>query len=356
MSVSGTRIIFDMAQKLENPINLTLGLPDFDVPEEIKKEAIKHIELGSNKYTTTQGIPELREKLVKKFREKNSIETTPENIIVSSAVSGALSMILTSVINPGDEVILFDPYFVGYKELVVQNQGVPVFSEINPDFSINFENLKKAITSKTKVIILNTPNNPTGYVCIKQELEELARIAKENRLLVISDEIYEDFVYEGEHFSIGSFYENTVTMCGFSKSHAMTGWRVGYITGPAEIISQAVKVQQFNFVCAPAPFQYAAIKALDYDINENIKKYKEKRDIIYQGLKDKYDIVCPKGAFYAFVRYPYEGKKFLDDALKNNLLVVPGEVFSNKDTHFRISFAADNDTLRKAVEVLNKMV
>jgi len=355
MDVSGVRAMFEMASKIQNPINLTLGLPDFDVPEEIKQEAINHITQGNNQYTPTTGIPELKNKIKEKLKTKNNIIATEDQIIITSSVSGALSITLTTILNPEDEVILFDPYFVGYKQTIIQNQAIPIFVNLNKNFSINFEELKNKITKKTKAILINTPGNPTGYICTKQELEQLAEIAKQHELLIISDEIYEDFTYEKKHFSIGSIYENTLTLNGFSKSCAMTGWRVGYLTGPQEIINACIKVQQFNFVCAPTPFQYAAIKALDIDLKPKVKEYKEKRDIIYNGLKNTYKLDKPEGAFYAFVKYPYNKEQFIKNCLKNNLLIVPGKVFSEKNTHFRISFANKNEILNKAIKILNQI-
>lgn len=356
MDASKIRKAFEQGAKLKNPINLSIGQPDFDVPKEIREEAINAIQNKKNSYTPTTGILELREKVAQKLNKKHNIHASPENIMITSAASGALSIILPVLIDKDDEIIIFDPYFVMYKQLVLLYGGIPIFVNKNDDFTINFENLKKAITPKTKAILFNTPENPTGYVSDRKEIEEIAKIAKKHDLYVVSDEIYEDFVYDKKHFSIASIYEKTILVSGFSKSHAMTGWRVGYFYAPSEIIEQAAKIQQFTFVCAPTPFQYASIKAIDYDISNYIKEYKERRDLIYNGIKDKYDTVKPQGAFYMFIKYPYEPQKFIDDCLAQNLLVVPGDAFSEKNTHFRISFATTKEKLTKAIEILNKLI
>ncbi len=355
MNISGVRKMFELASKMKNPIDLSLGLPDFDTPLIIKKEAIRSIKNGLNRYTPTGGIDNLKQKVIKKLKKENKIISNEEQVLITSAASGALSIIFTTIINKGDEIILIEPYFVAYKELIIQNGGIPIYSKTKKDFSLDLEDLKKKINNKTKAIVINSPNNPTGKVYDFGELKILSEIAKKKNILIISDEIYEKFCYEKKHFSIGSIYSKTITINGFSKSHAMTGWRVGYVNGPKEIIQEAIKVQQFNFVCTPTPFQYAAIKALDINIKDYVKEYKIKRDIVYKGLKENYEFVKPEGAFYAFIKYPYFPGKFMKNCIKNNLLIVPGIAFSRNNTHFRISFANKNQTLKKAIKILNKI-
>ncbi len=356
MDLSGVRKMFEMASSIENPVSLTIGEPDFDIPENVKQKAIEAIKKGNTKYTPTTGIVELRRALLEKLKSENNITVGEEQLIVTSAASGALSIILTTILEEGDEVIIPDPYFVAYKHLVIQNEATPVFVHSKKDFSLNLEKIKAAINSKTKAILINSPNNPAGKVYSKEELGKLAEIARENNLLIISDEIYEKFVFDKKHFSVGSIYENTITINGFSKSHAMTGSRVGYCVGPKGIIQNAIKVQQVNFVCAPTAFQYAAIEALKTPVDKEREEYRKRRDMIYEGLKGKYEMVKPEGAFYAFVKYPYRGDKFVRDCLEKNLLVVPGKTFSEKDSHFRISFAASRETIKKGIEILNSLI
>ena len=358
MSVSGIRKAFEMAQNIKDPIDLSIGQPDFPVPEKIKKHAIKAIQEDKNGYTPTFGLMELRTAIAEKLQKNNKIKNAnPENTIITSAVSGGISVVLPTIIDPGDEVIIFDPYFVSYKQQVLLYSGKPVIVRKNEDFSFNIDNLRKAITDKTKAIILNTPENPTGYVWKKEELKELAKVAEENNLTIISDEIYEDFIYDKNrpHISIASFYENTVTLGGFSKSHAVTGWRVGWLQAPPEIIQEIMKVQQYTFVCAPTPFQHACLTALDCDISQYVNNYKERGEMLYNGLKEKYSITRPQGAFYFFIKYPYNPEKFIADCLKHNLLIIPGNVFSEENTHFRLSFATSKQNIQKATKILNKL-
>lgn len=355
MDASGIRKVFALAKDLRNPIDLSIGQPDFMVPQNIKDEACRAIVEDHNRYTLTQGIEELREAVVKKLHMKNHISADKDRVIITTAVSGGLSIALPCIIDPSDEVIIFDPSFVGYKQLILLYGGVPVSVDKNDDFSINFDVLKNAITKRTRAIIFNTPENPTGHVSSYEEIMHLVEIARRHDLFVIADEIYEDFVYDGDHISIGSIYEKTITLGGFSKSHAMMGWRVGYACGPQEVIQEMLKVQQYTFVCAPVPFQHAACEALKTDVSAHVMQFKKKRDLIYDGLKEHYEIVRSDGAFYFFVRYPYDAKTFMARCLENDLLVVPGSVFSARDAYFRISFATDEEQLHRAIGVLQQI-
>jgi len=350
---SGIRKVFNLAASLENPINLSIGQPDFDVPEEIKQEAIKAINAGFNKYTQTQGILELREKVAQKLKNKNNIDVSPEDVLITSGVSGGLFLAFFVLLDSQDEAIILDPYFTMYKHLINFIDGVPVYINTYPDFSLNIDKIKEAITEKTKIIIINSPGNPTGKIYSKKELEAIAKIAKENDLVVISDEVYEEFMYEEEPFSIGSIYNKTITLNGFSKTYAMTGWRLGYATGPGEIIQEMGKLQQYSFVCAPSFAQFAAIKAFECDMSEYIAEYRKKRDLVYEGLKDHFRVEKPGGGFYIFPQVDgISATEFVKKAIAKNLLIIPGNVFSEQDTNFRLSFAASNETIEKGIEIL----
>lgn len=352
MDVSGIRKVFEQAQCLNNPIDLSIGQPDFCVPQSIKDAAIAAITTDQNRYSLTQGIDVLRDAVVEKLRKKNQIAALRENIIITSAVSGGLSVVLPCLIDVGDEVIIFDPSFVGYKQLIMLYGGVPVLVQKNDDFSINFEKLTKAITSKTRAIIFNTPENPTGHVSSQEEIEKLVHCARMHDLYIVSDEIYEDFVYDGVHHSVGALYDKTITLGGFSKSHAMMGWRVGYMCAPRALIDALIKVQQYTFVCAPVPMQYGALSALQTDVSLHVDAYKIKRDMLYDGLCDLYDMVRADGAFYFFVTYPCDPLEFMERCRMYNVLIVPGNVFSARDTHFRISFAVSDAMIVRAVTAL----
>jgi len=353
---SGIRKVFELAEKIKNPINLSIGQPDFDVPEECKEAAIKAIKKGLNKYTLTQGIGELREKLLDYIYKIKGKKYNSNEIIITSGVSGGLFLALISILDPGDEVIIFDPYFVMYKHLVNLLDAKPVIIDTYPDFKISYEKINNVVNSKTKAIIINSPSNPTGYVYTNEDIDNVIKVAKENNILIISDEIYDSFVYNNNLVSPVLKYDNVLLLGGFSKSYAMTGWRLGYAVGNSDLISQMIKIQQYSFVCAPAPFQYAAVAALDIDISKYREEYKIKRDLIYEGLKENFDIVKPEGAFYIFPKLKFgDATSFVELAIQNNILIIPGNVFSEKNTNFRISYATDNNSIKKGIELLNSL-
>ncbi|MDP8218914.1 MAG: aminotransferase class I/II-fold pyridoxal phosphate-dependent enzyme [Candidatus Theseobacter exili] len=354
IDASGIRKVFDLAKDMKNPVNLSIGQPDFDIPDHLKDKAIEAIKKGHNTYTLTQGIPELRTE-VRNHLEKRRIN--PEEILITSGVSGGILLSLFAIINPGDEIIIPDPYFVMYKHLVNLLDGKPVFIDTYPDFRFTAKRIAPKITSKTKAILLNSPANPTGVALDNNDLQELANLAEKHSLLVISDEIYSPFSYDSHHKSIAEFYDKTLVLDGFSKSHAMTGWRLGYAAGPAELINQMTKVQQYTFVCAPSIAQKVGVEALKSHVMQGyIDAYREKREIIVQGLLEKFEFTVPNGTFYIFPKAPGgDGEAFVMEAIRNNLLIIPGNVFSEKNTHFRISFAAKNETLQKGIEILNRI-
>ncbi|MGD2094456.1 MAG: aminotransferase class I/II-fold pyridoxal phosphate-dependent enzyme, partial [Phycisphaerales bacterium] len=275
-------------------------------------------------------------------------------------VSGGLLLAFLALINPDDEVIIPDPYFVIYKHVINMLGGKCVFVDSYPDFKLPVERMADAITHKTKMIILNSPCNPTGVVYSEENIKRLAEIAAEKDILVMTDEIYEKFCYDGECPSIAHYYDKSILLRGFSKSYAMTGWRLGYAAvseSLKSVIEEMTKIQQYTFVCAPTPFQKAAVAALDYDVSDLVDTYRKKRDLLYEGLKDKFELVKPEGAFYAFVKAPagVSGSNFVEKAITNNVLIIPGNVFSEKDTHFRISYATSNEKIEQGVEILNSL-
>ncbi len=351
---SGIRKVFDLAAKLKNPINLSIGEPDFKVPKDLKKEAQKAIKEDKNRYTQTAGIPLLRERIVLKLKKENGLKNiSAENVIVTTGTSGALHLLFQTLINPGDEVVIIDPYFVIYKQ-VPQLFGakVKVVSSY-PDFSLPVSKIEKAVTVKTKMVIINSPNNPTGKVYKKEEIKNLVEVLKKKNILLISDEVYEKFIYEGQHFSPASVYKNTITLNGFSKAYALTGLRIGYAAGPKDIISEMIKLQQYTYVCAPSISQYTALKALTINVGNLILEYKKRRDLVYEGLKEKFEVEKPDGAFYIFPKtLKGRAEDLAKKAIAKNLLVVPGSVFSQKDSHFRISFAASLKDLNKGIKIL----
>jgi len=351
---SGIRKVFDLAAKMVNPIDLSIGQPDFDVPDEVKAAAYDAIKSGKNRYTQTQGIPELREALMNKHLRRD--QRSGREIIVTAGTAGALTLAFLVLVEPGDEVLLPDPYFVIYKHLTNLCNGVPRYVDTYPDFRLTAARVERCITPRTKLLIVNCPNNPTGVVAGEKDLRDIADLARAKGLIVMSDEVYSAFSYDAPHLSMLPLYENTLLLEGFSKSHAMTGWRLGYAIGPADIVREMIKLQQFSFVCAPSFAQHAGLKALSVDTKPNLAAYRKKRDIIYEGLRDKFEVVKPCGAFYIFPKAPWgTSAEFVTEAINHNLLIVPGNVFSERDTHFRISFAAPDERLERAVKVLREV-
>jgi aspartate/methionine/tyrosine aminotransferase len=351
---SGIRKVFDLAAKMTDPINLSIGQPDYDVPGVVKEACIEAIRAGKNSYTVTQGLPSLREKL--QMRIDRQWGHADRKVFVSLGTSGGLSLVLWSLVNPGDEVLMFDPYFVMYPALTRFVGGVPVIVDTYPDFRIDLDRARDAITPKTKLILLNSPGNPTGAVANEAEVRGLAQIAKEKNVLLVSDEIYSSFCFDEPLISPAAYNDRTLVIDGFSKSHGMTGWRLGYVHGPAEIIETMTKLQQYTFVCAPQPVQWAGITALDVPTAGYRDDYRRKRDIIYAGLSDLYEVKRPGGAFYIFPKAPDgKGTEFVTRAVENRLLIIPGNIFSRLDTHFRISFAASDETLHRGIAVLRNL-
>lgn len=354
IDASGIRKAFEMAKSMTDPINLSIGLPDFPVAEPVKQAAIQAIIDDHSEYTLTQGLPELRNGL--QAQVDQAYGHANRQVMVTSGTAGALTLALSISVNPGDEVIIFDPYFVMYRHLVTWVGGVSVLVDTYPDFQIDVSKVEAAITPRTKAVIVNSPSNPTGAVLTEKTLRELTDLCARHQILVISDEVYAAFCYDKPFVSPARFDENVLVCDGFSKTHGMTGWRLGFAHGPAPLIQEMNKLQQFSFICAPSLVQHAAVEALKTDMTARIAEYKAKRDRVVDGLKDHYELVTPEGAFYAFPKAPWgTASEFVAEAIRNQLLIIPGNVFSQRDTHFRISYAVDNRTLERGLEVLRKI-
>jgi aspartate/methionine/tyrosine aminotransferase len=357
---SGIRKVFELAAKLKDPINLSIGQPDFDVPEAARQAAIDAIQNRENGYAVTQGVPELRDRLqadVDRF-----LGHPDRKLFVTSGTSGGLVLAMMALVNPSDEVILFDPYFVMYEPLVKLMGAQAVLVDTNPTFQIDIERVRRAMTPRTKAILFNSPANPTGYVANEVEVRALAELAREKNVALISDEIYRLFCYDAPFVSPARYNDQTIVIDGFSKTWAMTGWRVGWAHGPAAVIDEMIKIQQYSFVCAPHPFQVAAAAALDIDMQPYVDQYREKRHRLLQGIREDYEVTAPGGAFYVFPKaplgdgYPWKNAtEFVARAIENELLIIPGKIFSQHDDHFRISYAADDRTIDRGIEVLRRL-
>jgi len=352
---SGIRKAFDLAARLEDPINLAIGQPDFAMPVAACEAAKAAIDAGKSGYTQTQGIPQLRERLEGAVRDE--LGQPGRKLCVTSGSSGALVLVLMAMIDPGDEVILFEPAFVMYRPLVEFLGGTCVIVDTSPSFSIDVERVAAVITPRTKAILLNTPSNPTGFVAPLETVRDLARLAEQTGVTLISDELYRSYCYDEPFHSPAAHSDAIVVIDGFSKSHAMTGWRVGWVHGPAEIIDACTMLQQYTFVCAPQIGQWGAIAAIDAPMDVPLSECKRKRDKLMAGLAGHYSFVKPGGAFYLYPEAPGgSGKRFAEIAAEQEkLIVVPGSVFGAADTHFRVAYTVSDRTLDRGIAALIRL-
>jgi aspartate aminotransferase/aminotransferase len=351
---SGIRRVFELARSMKDPINLSIGQPDFDVPDEVKTAAINAIDAGHNSYTPTNGIVPLREQLIADEKVFTNRDYKLDQMLITSGVSGGLFLSLLALVEDGDEVIIPDPYFVMYKHLVNMNGGKAVYLDTYDDgFSIDPDKLAALITPKTKILLLNSPGNPTGRIFNPAELQAIARVCDKHGVLIITDEIYRDFAYTPMQ-SISQYTENCLLLGGYSKSFGMTGWRLGYAAGPTEIIEAMAMLQQYSFVCAPSFAQYAALACPQADMSMQLSDYAEKRDLMFEALSRSFEVGAADGAFYLFVKAPdgHTGDSFTELAIDNNVLIIPGSVFSERNSHFRICYTVPNEKLLAGAKIL----
>lgn len=351
---SGIRRVFDLGAALKNPINFSIGQPDFPAPTAVREAAKQAIDAGANRYTPTQGIAPLRQAIAQKLARANAIMASADEILITSGSSGGIFLAFAGILNPGDEIIVPDPYFVMYTQLAGFFGARAVLIDTYPDFQPDPERIAAAVTERTKAILINSPNNPTGAVYPEAALREIAAIAERHGLLIISDEVYESFVYDlARHFSVGSIYPDTITLNAFSKSHSLTGWRIGYATGPAHLIEKMKELQQYTFVCAPSFAQYAILAALDEGPTEHLPRFQARRDLIYEGLREQFEVTKPEGAFYIMPKVAeHDASAFVEAAIRQNVLTIPGQVFSARRTHLRISYATSEEAIREGIRIL----
>lgn len=370
---SGIREMFDLARNYDNVVNLGIGEPGFATPQNILEAGVNALRNGYTKYTPNAGMIELRQALAKKVTEKNGLTADPnKNLIVTTGAGEAMMLSLFAIVDPGDEVILADPYFPNYLGQISLAGAKPVFVKTyeKDGFHMKADAIEAAITPKTKVVIINSPSNPTGAVLSKEELEEIAEVVKRHNLIVLSDEPYEVLVYDDkEHVSIGSLHgmsDHVITINSFSKSYTMTGWRVGYAHGPSEVILNMVKLQESVASCVNASAQMACVEALEgsqASIEEMKQEYLKRRNYLIEELNRMPGISCitPEGAFYAFANIKEFGKTSLEVAkilLKEvQLVVTPGSAFGEAgEGYLRFSYAADMENIVEGIERLKKFL
>ncbi len=367
---SGIRKFFELASQVEDVISLGVGEPDFSTPWHIRESGIYALENGFTTYTSNWGILELREAISEHLFNLYGLSYDPEGeILVTTGSSEALDLAIRAIIDPGDEVIIHQPSYVSYIPCVILAGGKPKILPTFPEeeFKINPERLEKTITNRTKLLILSYPNNPTGAVMDRESLEEIARIGEKYDLLVISDEIYDQLVYDVEFVSFPSLpkmRERTILVNGFSKAYAMTGWRLGYAVGPREIIEAMMKIHQYTMLCAPTIAQRAAIEAfkLQEEVISMRESYDQRRRFFYQGLKEiGFEVVEPKGAFYIFPsikKFGLSSEEFAERLLQEEkVVVIPGSVFGESGEGFiRCTYAASLSDLKEALDRLKRFV
>lgn len=368
---SGIRKFFDIVSEMEDAISLGVGEPDFDTPWHIRDEGIYSLEKGRTFYTSNAGLKELKLEIAKYIKRTQNVEyDADQEVIVTVGGSEAIDIALRAMINPGEEVLIPQPSYVSYEPCAILADAVPVIIELKAEneFRLTARELRDAITDKTKILILPFPNNPTGAIMEQKDLEEIAEVIREKDIFVISDEIYAELTYKGKHVSIVSLpgmKERTVLINGFSKSYAMTGWRLGYACAPKEIMEQMIKIHQFAIMCAPTTSQYAAVEALrngDEDVAQMRESYNQRRRFLMHSFQEM-GLECfePYGAFYVFPSIKEFG--MTSDEFANRLLkeekvaVVPGTAFGDCGEGFlRISYAYSLENLKIALEKINAFV
>ena len=368
---SGIRKFFDIVSEMKDAISLGVGEPDFDTPWHIREEGIYSLEKGRTFYTSNAGLSELKEEIAKYLSRKIDVNYNYKSeVLVTVGGSEAIDAALRAVINPGDEVLIPEPCYVSYTPCAVLADAVPVTIELKEEnqFKLTREDLLSKITPKSKVLVLAFPNNPTGGIMTKEDLEAIADIIIDNDLLVLSDEIYSELTYLGEHVSIASLpgmRGRTVVINGFSKAYAMTGWRLGYAAGPEAIIKQMTKIHQFAIMCAPTTSQYAAVEALrngDKDVEMMRESYNQRRRFLVNAFKEMgLDCFEPYGAFYMFPsikKFGMTSEEFATRFLEEEkVAVVPGTAFGDCGEGFlRISYAYSLEQLKEALERLARFV
>jgi aspartate/methionine/tyrosine aminotransferase len=359
--------VFELGAKLKNPINFSIGQPDFAVPEPLKHATIKAIEQDRGGYTLTQGVPELLTAISGHLRDDVgwAVPSNELGLIVTSGTSGALWLAFMALLNPGDEAIIADPYFVLYKALGPVVGARMVLCDTYPDFRLTAERVEPLITSRTKILLLNSPANPTGVVLNSADLRDLVDLCERRGIVLVSDEIYDQFTYsdareEGRCPSPARITETMLLVRGFGKTYGCTGWRMGYAAGPKSIIQQMQKLQQYTFVCAPSMAQYGLTGAFEVDMSPQIAAYQRRRDAVLAAFEGVAAVEPPGGAFYAFVEVPQRlemsASAFCERAIERNVLLIPGKVFSSRDTHFRLSYAVPEPTLAAGLQIIVDMM
>ncbi len=365
LDASGIRRAFERSARLFDPINLSIGQPDFEVPEAMREVVKSAIDEGQNGYTMTQGADAPIALLQAHLRHDVGWNIPSENtdVLLTAGTTGAITLAFMALLNEGDEAIIPDPYFVVYPALAELVGGKAVCVDTYPDFRMTAARVEPLITERTKLVMVNSPGNPSGVVLSEAELIELEELCRDRGVVLISDEIYDAFTYSdglenGQFPTPARRTEEMLLIRGMGKTYGCTGWRLGYAAGPKVLIDEMAKLQQYTFVCAPSIVQASMSAIASVDLRPYIDAYEKKRDMVVQALSPYTNLTHPSGAFYAFVEVPPElgetASQFADRAMEDNVIVIPGHIFSQRDTHFRVSFAIDDERLAKGLEILQR--
>jgi aspartate/methionine/tyrosine aminotransferase len=371
MDGSGAKLLFELQETIPDLVDLSIGQPDFDVPASVKEAAVAAIRSNQNGYAHPKGIPPLREKLRGKLAEEfpgwgvTDGGASEVDVMVTSGVTGGLVLAFMACIGPGDEVLVPEPYFMSYPHLARVFGGTPVYVDTYPDFNLTAERIERHVTPRTKLLLLNSPANPTGAVVSPEACREIAELAERKGFLVVADEVYGDFRFgvdgrPGRAPSAAGLGSTVLLLRGLSKSCAVTGWRIGFAAGPRAVIDKMSELALLFYVCAPSVAQFGALAGLDVRPRREVDRYRRNRDAVVAALSSRYRFVPPAGAFYAFLEVPealgLTGTQFVTRALfEAKTLLVPGSAFSRRDTHFRLSFACDERRLARGLDVLRGM-
>jgi aspartate aminotransferase len=349
IEISGIRRIFEAAGP--DSINLGLGQPDFDTPRHIKDAAIKAIQEGKTGYTTNNGIPELRNAICEKFKNENGVTYQPDQLIVTAGASEALHIVMQALVEHGDKLLCQDPGFVSYAALATIAGGRPVSVPLDKNLHIDIEQAK-ILMKGARIFVLNSPGNPTGAVESKESIKALVEYAGDHDVTIVSDEVYEHFIYGKKHWSAARFGENVITINATSKTYAMTGWRLGYLAASPDIVGQCLKVHQYCQACATSISQYAAVAAYTGDqtpVKVMREEYQTRRDLICKGLSDLgFSFPVPEGAFYAFTPMKSD---LTQKIIEKGVIVVPGTAFGvNAPEYTRLSYATSRENIKRALD------
>lgn len=384
VDLSGIRKVFQMAASLEDPINLSVGQPDFAVPEPVRAAAVAAIEAGANGYTQTQGDPALLGRIGDWLKTDLGWASAPypsdepaggPRHIVTSGTSGALQLLFMALLEPGDECVIPDPYFVSYPHMATLTGAKAVVCDTYPDFRLTAARVEPLLTERTKFVLLNTPSNPAGVVSSKDDCRDLLELCRSRGVLLVTDEIYDEFCF-AEGLTDVAAGDSSIARCpsparlegadqsvvlirGFGKTYGCTGWRLGYAAGPRAIIDQMAKIQQYTFVCAPAPLQAGVAACFDTSMHKEIAEYKARRDLVIETLSPHVRLATPAGAFYAFFEVPralgLTGTQFVERGMRHRLLTIPGGCFSGRDTHVRLSYATKPENLKRGLDLIVRL-